>query len=154
MNTARETLYAALFAKFAGITFTSGAATSFATTSRKLAHFEEVEAEGFPALFMVQTTESVQQQRGLPPKWTLGMLLYVYVKTMGQQDATVIPSQLLNPIVDAIDAALAPDDLKVGTCTLGGLVSHAWISGPVETSEGQLSDLEICVVPIEILVPS
>lgn len=150
----RETLYAAIFAKFASLTFSSGGATTFASNSRRLQHFEQVEPEGFPALFMVQTTESVVQQRGLPPKWTLGMLLYVYVKTNAQQDTTVVPSQLLNPILDAIDAALAVDDFKAGTCTLGGLVSHAWISGPVETSEGNLGDLEIAVVPLEILVPS
>jgi hypothetical protein len=154
MIISRETLYAAIFAKFAGLTFTSGGATAFATNSRKLEHWEDVEPEGYPALFQVQAREAVKQTRGLPPAWSLELLLYIYVRTNAQQDATIIPSQLLNPILDAIDTALRPDDLKAGTCTLGGLVSHAWISGPVETSEGNLGDLEIAVVPIEILVPS
>ena len=154
MNVSRESLYAALFAKFASLSFTSGDATTFITNSRRLKHWEEVEPEGFPCLFQVQAKETVKQVRGLPPKWGLELLLYIYVKTNGQSDPTAIPSQLLNPIMDAIDTALRPDDLKSGTCTLGGLVSHAWISGPVETSEGNLGDIEVAVVPIEIVVPS
>lgn len=154
MITPRETLYAALFAKFAGLTFSSGGATSFGTTSRRLEHWEEVELEGYPALFMVQATERVVQTRGLPPKWSLGILLYIYVRTLAQQDKTVVPSTLLNPIIDALDTALRHDDLQAGTCTLGGLVSHAWISGPIETSEGNLGDLEVAVVPVEIVVPT
>jgi len=154
MITSRETLYAAIFAKFAALSFTSGSATTFVTRSRKLEHWEDVESEGYPCLFQVQTREAVEQKRGLPPKWTLEMLLYIYVRTSAQMDATVIPSQLLNPIIDALDAALAHDDLRAGTCTLGGLVSHAWISGPIETSEGNLGDIEVAVVPLEIVVPS
>lgn len=154
MNQTRESLYQAIFAKFAGLSFTSGTKTAFGLTSRRLQHWEDLEIENFPALMQVQTKESVKQTRGIPTAWTLEMLLYIYVRTEAQQDATVIPSQLLNPIMDAIDAALRPDDLKAGTCTLGGLVSHAWISGPIETSEGNLGDLEVAVVPLEIVVPS
>lgn len=150
----REALYAAIFAKFANLSFTSGAHTAFAYSSRRLYLWEDLEIEQFPAMMQVQTKEVVKQQRGLPPKWTLEMLLYVYVRTVAQQDAAVIPSQLLNPIIDAIDRALAPDDLAAGTCSLGGLVSHAWIAGPIETSEGNLGDLEVAVVPLEIVVPS
>jgi hypothetical protein len=154
MITARETLYAAIFAKFAGITFSSGGKTTFGYTSRRLYHWDDLELADFPAMMQVQTREAVKQTRGLPPKWTLEMDLYIYVRTEAQSDDSVIPSQLLNPILDAIDAALKPDDLKSGVCTLGGLVSHAWIEGSVETSEGNLGDLEVAVVPLSILVPS
>ena len=154
MNQTRESLYAAIFAKFAGLTFTSGSKTAFGYTSRRLFHWETVELDSFPALMQVQTKEVPKQQRGLPTAWTLEVLLYIYVRTEAQQNSTIIPSQLLNPIMDALDTALRPDDLKSGTCTLGGLVSHAWISGPVETSEGNLGDLEVAVVPLEIVVPS
>ena len=154
MKMSRESLYAAIFAKFAGLTFTSGTKTAFGYVSRRLYHWEDLELDDFPALMQVQTREIVKQSRGLPPAWTLSMSLYIYVRTEAQSDAVVIPSQLLNPIMDAIDNALRPDDLKSGTCTLGGLVSHAWISGPVETSEGNLGDLEVAVVPLEIVVPS
>jgi hypothetical protein len=154
MMQSRESLYAAIFAKFAGLTFSSGGKTAFGYTSRRLYHWEDLEMADFPAMMQVQTREVVKQTRGLPPKWTLEMLLYIYVRTEAQQDDSVIPSQLLNPIMDAIDLALKPDDLKAGTCTLGGLVSHAWISGPVETSEGNLGDLEVAVVPLDIVVPS
>lgn len=154
MNITREQIYSTVFAKFSGLTFLSGTDTTFALTSRKLQHWEDVEVESFPALFQIQTQESVQQVRGLPPKWTLGLSLYIYVRTMAQQDDSVIPTQLLNPILDAVDNALRPDNLPVGTCTLGGLVSHAWISGPIETSEGLLGDIEVAIIPIEIVVPS
>ena len=154
MISTREALYAAIFTKFANLTFTSGSKTKFGYVSRRLYHWEDLELDDFPALMQVQTRETVKQSRGLPPAWTLEMLLYIYVRTEAQQEAAVIPSQLLNPIVDAIDKALVMDDLKSGTCTLGGLVSHAWIASPIETSEGNLGDLEVCVIPLEILVPS
>jgi hypothetical protein len=61
---------------------------------------------------------------------------------------------VLNPLLDAIAAALAPTgaDLVAGAQTLGGLVKHCWISGAIETDEGALGGQAVAIVPVEILV--
>ena len=153
MNIARETLYAAVFAKFAGLSFSSGGSTAFGTYSRRLQHWDDVASENCPALFQVQGSEVAEQVRGIPTKWRAQIYLYLYVKTNATMDGDAVPSQLLNPILDAIDNALRPDDLKAGTCTLGGLVSHCWINGAIETSEGNLGDTEVAIIPVEFYVP-
>lgn len=162
----RETVYQAVFAKFGALSWSStvaGAPTSFVTTSRQLVHWSDLPAELWPALFQVQVRETPIQKRGLPTKWQLSLALYLYVRTNAQlqgsdggtnsADPTAsFPSRLLNPILDALTAALSPDNLPEGTCTLGGLVSHCWLSDSIETSEGLLGDVEFAIAPIEILV--
>ena len=113
-----------------------------------------IKGPGFRPLDAAQVKELTQQKRGLPTQWTLGIELYLYVGTNTQMDDTVTPSLLLNPILDAVDNALRPDNQVLGTCTLGGLVSHAWIAGAIETSEGNLGSIEVAIVPIEMLVPN
>ena len=149
MRQPRETYYAALFSKVSN-------SAGFVTKSRKLKHWTDTAPEELPALFQAQKGESVSQQKGVPAKWILHCDLYVYVHTLSQQlgDAYVTPSSLLNPLLDAIELALAPDNLADNTCTLGGLVSHCWIEGMIETSEGTLGDHEVAIIPIAILVPS
>lgn len=156
LTTTRELVYAALFAKMAALTWTPvvvGAASAFVTTGRKLLHWSDVLPENMPALFQTQDNQDAAQQRGNPPKWTLQASLYVYVQTQAQQVATVIPAQLMNPVLDAIETALTPTPGRQNVQTLGGLVSHCWITS-IETSEGLFGDLEVAKLNVEMLVPS
>lgn len=140
----RETIYQALF----DLVDSTARAAGAVTTSRKLRHWADVPAVEQPAVFQAQRNESSDQARGRPEKWTLNVDLYVYVNTSA--DPAAAPTTLLNPIIDALDDAFqscAPD----GPVTLGGLVSHAWITGPIETSEGLLGDQEVAIIPIEIV---
>ena len=67
----------------------------------------QVPANEQPALFQVQRREGAVTVLGLPTKWTLSADLYIYVNS-GEDDLAV-PAVQLNPILDAIEAALAPD---------------------------------------------
>lgn len=136
----REPIYAALFAKLSNV-------AGFTTRSRKLKHWSDVGPTEQPALFMAQKGETAQIVRGQPTRWTLSIDVYLYVKTAGS-DA---PAQLLNPLLDAITAALAPDNPIENTQTLGGLVHRCWIEGQIETDEGTLGDQAVAIVPINIL---
>jgi hypothetical protein len=144
--TNREGIYAALFSKFDGI-------TGIPTKSRRLMHWIDVPAVQQPALFQAQKSEIVVQSRGLPPKWQLDLDLYLYVHA--GDDPGSVPTTVLNPLIDAIEAALAPDNVKDGqnVLTLGGLVSHCWISGQIQTDEGALGAQSIAIIPVTILVP-
>lgn len=140
----REAIYAALFQRLSAV-------PGLVTTSRRLRHWTDVAAPEQPALFQVQKEESVEQRPGLPPKRRLSVELYLYANSGA--DPAVAPAQLLNPLVDAVEAALAPDTPVAAGQTLGGLVAHAWIEGRIETDEGALGDQAVAIVPVSILVP-
>jgi hypothetical protein len=138
-----ESIYAALFA-------TVSTAAPFVTASRRLRHWSDVGPAEQPSLFLVQKSETVQRRKGLPPKWTLSVDLFVYARA---PDDVTPAATVLNPLIDSIESALAPATPSA-TQTLGGLVEHAWISGKIETDEGVLGGQAVAIVPIEILVPA
>jgi hypothetical protein len=140
----RENIYVALF----NVVDTAARGAGAVTISRKLLHWTDVPPVNQPAVFQIQRTESFQQARGVPAKWTLLVDLYVYVNTA--EDPQVAPTTKLNPILDALESAFLPCEPD-GPVTLGGLVSHAWISGPIETFEGLLGEQEVAIIPIEIV---
>ena len=144
MITRRETIYVALWEMLNAI-------PQFVTRSRRLQHWNDVAPALQPALFMVQHQQVVQQVKGLPPTWHFSLSLYIYDHCNG--DASAIPGQRLNVLLDAVDDALAAN--AVGEQTLGGLVSNCWISGPIEIYEGYtgMMDQSVAIIPIEIKIP-
>ena len=135
----REPIYAALFALLSG-------AAPFVTSSRRLRHWSDVGPAEQPALFVVQKSETAERRAGLPAKWRASVDVYVYAHAPDDQTA---PATVLNPLLDAIETALAPQG---AVQTLGGLAAHAWIAGKIETDEGVLGSQSVAIVPIEILV--
>jgi hypothetical protein len=93
----REPIYAALFTLVAG-------AASFVTISRRLRHWSDVGAAEQPALFMIQKSENAEERRPLPVKWRASVDLYLYVQA---PDELTSPATVLNPLLDAVEAALA-----------------------------------------------
>ncbi len=139
----REPIYAALF----GLMET---AADFAVVGRRLRHWSDVSPAEQPALFMAQKTELASVKAlGAPTVWTLSVDLYVYVHS---SDPYLAPAMVLNPLLDAVEAALAPS-VTTGLQDLGlpAMVQHAYISGKVETDEGVLGDQAVAIVPVEIL---
>jgi len=110
----REPIYAALFAKLAGI-------GGFNTTSRRARILSDVPQEEQPALFVYQVNEMVNTVPSLESVHTLKADVIVYV---WEEDESVSPSIKLNPLIDAIENALAPEMLTNNKQTLGGLVEH------------------------------
>lgn len=143
MTPTRETIYAALAAKLAGL-------AGVKTFSRKLRHWTDVAQSDCPAVFMVEEGESVSQPPGQPKRYDLHVTLYVYVKPGAGKN--VVPAAFLNPILDAIDAALvgSPVDNRL---TLGGGVYQVRLDGDIEKDGGVLGDTSVAIVPIAILVP-
>jgi hypothetical protein len=139
----REPIYAALF----GLLET---AADFAVVDRRLHHWSDVSPAEQPALFMAQKTELASVKTlGAPTVWTLAVDLYVYVHS---SDPYLAPATVLNPLLDAVEAALAPS-ATTGLQDLGlpAMVQHAYISGKIETDEDVLGDQAVAIVPIEVL---
>lgn len=136
----RELIYSTLFDLLKGV-------GEFKTTSRRLKHWSDVAPAQQPALFVSQRTEIVTRIPGLNPVWDLHLDVYIYANTGG--DKSLAPSQILNPLIDAIEEALKPNAID-NKQTLGGLVQHAWIDGAIETDEGVLGDQAVAIIPVVI----
>jgi hypothetical protein len=144
----REPIYLALFELISDLAEANGVVT----VARKLRHWADVSATDQPAIFQIQRNEVPGQTRGLPTKWKLNVDLYIYVNS--GDDPAGSPAKILNPILDALEALFPPSEENGQIQTLGGLASHCWISGTIETSEGVLGAQEVAIVPIEILAPT
>jgi hypothetical protein len=139
----REPIYAALFGLVQG-------AADFTVVDRRLRHWSDVAPAEQPALFMAQKSELASVKTlGAPTVWTLAVDLYIYVHS---SDPYLAPAMLLNPLLDAVEAALAPS-ATTGLQDLGlpATVQHAYLAGKVETDEGVLGDQAVAVIPVEIL---
>jgi hypothetical protein len=139
----REAIYGALWALAAG-------AASFASANRRLQHWVDLAPAEQPALFMSEKGgHAVTKALGAPTIWTLYADFYVYVHS---SDPYLAPAMLLNPLLDALEAALAPSPVTgIQNLGLPAMVQHAYIAGKVETDEGVLGDQAIAIVPVEIL---
>ena len=136
----RESIHAALFALLS-------ASASFVTTSRRLQHWSDVPSEQQPALFLTETGQTATTVKGQPTVWTLQCDVYLYLQTTPDQS----PGQMMNPYLDAIETALLPGNAMETNQTLGGLVSHCWIEGQIQTDEGLLGSQAVAIIPIKIL---
>jgi hypothetical protein len=139
----RETIYAALFARVA-------AAADFVTVARRMRPWSNLTPAEQPALYMRQKTETAAVPAlGAPMMWRLVVELYVYAHA---SDPHVAPATVLNPLIDAVEAALAPSAVT-GVQDLGQpeMVQHAYIAGKVETNEGVRRDQAVATIPVEIL---
>lgn len=146
----REAIFAALFARLQTV-------PGVVTFSRRLRDWNDVPPEEQPALFLTTMDETQQNEQGRPPKHLLRAKAWVYCRS---SDTSVPPSTKLNQIVSAIETALERQSNEATalfsgglgwSTTLGGLVLHAWITGPVVTDEGTFGDQAVAVVPIEML---
>src|SRR5437667_11385735 len=95
----REAIYSALWALGAG-------AAGFTSANRRLRHWGEVAPAEQPALFMSEKGGHAAVKRlGAPIVWTLYAEFYLYAHA---NDPYLAPGMVLNPLLDALEAALAP----------------------------------------------
>ena len=86
---------------------------------------------------------------GAPMVWTLTVELYVYAHS---SDPYLAPAMVLNPLLDAVEAALMPAAVTgVQDLGLPAMVQHACIAGKIATDEGALGDQAVAIIPVEIL---
>jgi hypothetical protein len=81
--------------------------------------------------------------------WTLRIALHLYAHS---SDPYLAPATVLNPLLDAVEAALAPSGVTgVQDLGLPATVQHAYIAGKIETDEDALGNQAIAIIPVEIL---
>jgi hypothetical protein len=141
MTASREAIMSALFALVSG-------SAPFVTSSRRLKLWTDVPAAERPAIFQYERDDSYTNGKQYLPIIEMNVDLYIY--TYPGTDSGITPISVLNPLLDAVDAALAPSKVT-GRQTLGGLVSHVWIDGKVMKDPGDLDGDGIAVIPVKIL---
>src|ERR1700690_1907870 len=94
----RETIFSTLF--------TNGSnAANFTTKYRRLHAQGDPSPEEMPMFCQIQGDQTVTTGKGLPKKYTLSAEWWVYAYS---DDLQAAPSSILNPLVDALEATLAP----------------------------------------------
>src|SRR6266849_3954488 len=104
----------------------------------------------YAALFMRQKAELASVATlGAPTVWTLVVEFYVYAHA---SNPYVAPATVLNPLIDGVEAALAPlPATGLQNIGLSAAVQHAYIAGKIETEEGVLRDQAVAIIPVQIL---
>lgn len=137
----RETIYTALAAKL------TAALSGTSTVSRRMLHWFDVPPSQQPAVFICSGGQVDQQTTGMPTIRHLLAEVWVYANTT---DPAAAPETILNNILDLIDTALKPTT-GAQKQTLGGLVDHCWVDGPIVTDEGTLGSQGVAKFSIKML---
>lgn len=140
---ARETIEATLFSKLEN-------AAEFKSSGRRFKHWDDVMAADQPALFLQALHEEAKIVTKLPTIFVMTYDCWIYAKTGG--DETVPPSQIVNPLIDAVVGVMLP----VGgqdEQTLGNLVHRCRIEGKIEKFLGELGDQAVVIIPITVMMP-
>ena len=149
----REAIWAALFAWFK-----AQLGSNFVVYSRKHTAPPQLVPADQPAFFQVAVREKHVPDKppGAPSKLLLRGYLILYIfdnsptEDVGQE--TVLAETTMNNLLQAIDAALVPDNPTFGKFTIGGLVTHCWIEGDSDLDPGIFGPQCAAILPIFILV--
>lgn len=123
----------------------------FVIVEERMRPWASVNTAEYPALFLHIKPERITPSKYEPPIRVLTAELWVYVWT-GEQPQ-VSKRAPLSALLDAIDAALAPDPITENN-TLGGVVNRAWIEGMQDIREEVLSGAAAAFVSVVMEIPA
>jgi hypothetical protein len=144
MAATREQIMTALCARIFAI-------ADFKTTGRRALLWSKVPFDKQPACFVQNVKETTEHQNTMLAIRRIYVDVVFYVQVGSNAEAE--PGAAINKLLEALDAALLPDDDLRNTLTLGGLVQQCWIEGDTDIDQGGLDGQAKAVVPLQILVP-
>jgi hypothetical protein len=137
----REAIMQALFALVSG-------AAEFVTALRRLRLWNDVAPGEKQAIFMCERDDVYTNGKNYLQIVEMNVDLLIYIDA--GTDQSIAPITVLDPLLDAADAALAPNPVTRRQ-TLGGLVSHCWIEGKIMKDPGDIDSDWIAVIPVKTL---
>ena len=147
MISPRETISAALFNLISQANY----GTITPTFTRKYISAADLGTARMPMICILVKSESASGQvHGLPLSWKLEAEIFVFVSTT---DTDTEPETVLNTILDAIEAAVAPpvsSSFQFNRQTLCGSVYDCRINGSIERDPGFIGGIGAAAIPIEI----
>jgi hypothetical protein len=139
----REDIYQALFNRLSA---TSG----FNSYWRKYPQLDLVNTAQMPALCMRQVNEQVTAKFGMPNQYKLMVELCIICHT-SVSPIDQVPASVFNPLVDAVEAQLAPSTAN-GKLDFGiPNVSRVWIEGEIRYYGAISEDKSFIEIPISIV---
>lgn len=143
----RAAIMAAIFSKLSSV-------PGFVTRERRFRDVNRVTPAEQPYLTLLASDkqDAAYKQEGAPAVWTLEPAIFVYARV---DDPSTAPSDVLDPLVDGIEAALqwvaGDGQITPGSPTqLGGLVTHCRISH-VAIGEGAESGQAVAIIHLHVL---
>ena len=125
-------------------------AGQFASKNRRLIHWSDVDSAAQPFICLSEKGgEASTKALGTPQIWHLHFDIHVYAFS---SDPYASPMTVLNPLLDSIERALAPNPVTgIQNLGLPDQVQHVYIDGKLETDEGVLGDQAVAVIPVMVL---
>ena len=145
----REQIVAALFA----ILSAAPGDGVFKTMSRRNRDPEGLDPSQTPAFFLIEHTDKWDRLGGYNLGGKREMKVFAIVYYDAGADQNIVPSSVLNPLLDAIEGAMVPDNQQTNTFTIGGLVQACLIDGESQRASGDVTGKGLAVIPIRILFP-
>lgn len=152
-NPTREQVAIALFTQLQTLAYDVNTnPTGFTTMSRRPQLWDDTTNK--PALYQGQTLEQTgyNGDNTALPLHVMYFPITVYINT--GLDPNTVPDTIINNLLDAIDAALAPPAYDPNNFTLGGKVSYARIEGETIRIPGYLDGQGKVLFTIKALIPS
>jgi hypothetical protein len=143
--TSRETALTALFDRLAS-------AYAWKTSSRRFLMWTEVPAGQRPAMYQLESgTEEYQWSSLAVPRRQINVKIFIYTSA----DHTAPGATIINNVLDAVDAALAPAgrDLQHGRQTLGDLVHNCRVTSVPVRDTGDVDGDGLVVIGIQLTMP-
>ena len=145
----RETIMTALVAQLAPI---QANGVALVACGRRVRDPENVPGDQRPALYLVEHGDAWERVGiNVPAKRVL--TVYALLYTDVGQNESLIPMTQVNLFIEAIEAALAPDDVIRNTFTLGQLVTSCMLKGDGWRAAGDTTGKSVTAIPIEIILP-
>ncbi len=146
----REAIMTALVNLLAGVFFQGSVngRTTWTGVYRRLKLWNDVAKADRPVLFVTQHGDTTgYSSASLPAKVTMDVDLFVYIDS---SDPNAIPATSLNIILEAVEAAIAPQPGPGGMQTLGGLVQHVRREGKAVMDPGDIDGDGLLLIPLKI----
>jgi hypothetical protein len=135
------------------------ASGAFPNSGRRLRKPEQAASPGRPGLYLIKPRETYRydsaDQQGVPTVRLMEFLAVLYTDVGA--DETAVPADLIDDLLEVIDAALKPGTFDMlqngGRLTLGGLAYSVRISGDPEFAPGDTQGKGMTVIPIQVVLP-
>lgn len=152
----RAQVFSALFAQLQ-----AACGASFTTYSRRMMDYSAIAPGLLPALLLWELHSDTAFHGNLPLDYWDAAIVVVFQNPSrpnpaGDPTTAVAGATILDPLIDVVRAALAPDDVDGGNYTIGGLVHWCRVEGKtiVEVGDTDADGRGGAVFPLRIQVPS